>query len=62
MMRITLSFVMALAIALPASASFAGEPEFTLKGATVAPPNTPWSELLKRYKKSIRRNRVCKEK
>jgi tripartite ATP-independent transporter DctP family solute receptor len=29
--------------------------EFTLKGATVAPPNTPWSQLLKRYKKVVRK-------
>jgi tripartite ATP-independent transporter DctP family solute receptor len=29
--------------------------EFTLKGATVAPPNTPWSELLKQYKKLVRK-------
>ncbi len=31
------------------------EKKLTMKGATVAPPNTPWSELLKRYKKLVRK-------
>jgi len=55
MLRFILSALMAFAVTLPATASHADGPEFTLKGATVAPPNTPWSELLKRYKKSIRK-------
>jgi tripartite ATP-independent transporter DctP family solute receptor len=55
MLRSLVSLAMALAIIFPASASFADKPEFTLKTATVAPPNTPWSELLKRYKKTVKK-------
>ena len=29
--------------------------EFLYKGATVAPPNTPWEALLKKYKKDVRK-------
>lgn len=37
----------------PVSAPASAPPEFTMKLATVAPDNTPWSELLKRYKSAV---------
>ena len=39
-----------------ATSIYAQENEFTLKGATVAPPNTPWAALLKAYKKQVRKS------
>ena len=38
---------------LTVAPAFAGGAEFSIKLATVAPDNTPWSELLKRYKKRV---------
>jgi TRAP-type C4-dicarboxylate transport system substrate-binding protein len=42
-------------ILLTATQGFAKKNEFLYKGATVAPPNTPWSALLKKYKKDVRK-------
>lgn len=42
-------------ILMMTSGSWAKKNEFLYKGATVAPPNTPWSALLKRYKKDVRK-------
>lgn len=40
---------------LMTSSTLAKKNEFLYKGATVAPPNTPWSKLLKHYKKGVRK-------
>jgi TRAP-type C4-dicarboxylate transport system substrate-binding protein len=34
----------------------AAEPEFTLKLATVAPPGTPWEQLMRKFKKMVETN------
>jgi len=54
------ALILALTLAaalLPTSSVWAqtpaATPEFTMKLATVAPDQTPWSELLKRYKKAV---------
>ena len=44
----------ALIAAAPAPAA-AGDAEFVFKVATVAPPRTPWADLLKRYKKAVKK-------
>ena len=49
-MTLRLALVCALVALAPRIAS---AQEFTIKIATVAPDNTPWSEMLKRYKKSV---------
>ena len=50
----TLSIIM-ISLGFLFTTAHAKKNEFTLKGATVAPPNTPWSQLLKRYKKLVRK-------
>lgn len=45
----------ALALGLFASPAMAGDAEFTLKIATVAPNQTPWTALLKRYRKAVKK-------
>ncbi|MEE2756697.1 MAG: TRAP transporter substrate-binding protein [Myxococcota bacterium] len=52
-MRSLLIILSCLSVTL--STAQAQKNEFTMKGATVAPPNTPWSELLKSYKKLVRK-------
>ena len=44
-----------LAFGVSISTATAKKNEFTMKGATVAPPNTPWSQLLKTYKRLVRK-------
>jgi tripartite ATP-independent transporter DctP family solute receptor len=45
-------YLVALAL-LTLAPRAASAQEFTMKVATVAPDNTPWSEMLKRYKKQV---------
>ena len=55
-MRRYLQLLVCLAVFCFAATVFAQKKnEFLYKGATVAPPNTPWSALLKRYKKDVRK-------
>ena len=55
-MRRYLQTLVCLAVFCFAATAFAQKKnEFLYKGATVAPPNTPWSALLKRYKKDVRK-------
>jgi len=49
--RRCLPFLLALLTSLPTLAR--AEAEFTMKIASVAPDKTPWSELLKKFKKSV---------
>ena len=49
----TLVYVLVLGVAVSAFAQ--KKNEFVYKGATVAPSNTPWSALLKKYKKDVRK-------
>ena len=50
-------FIVAFALfTLVATPSMATKNEFRMKGATVAPENTPWAKLLKYYKKLVRKN------
>jgi tripartite ATP-independent transporter DctP family solute receptor len=51
-LRTFASLLAAFAVALGAGAALAQE-KIQMKIATVAPDNTPWSELLKRYKKAV---------
>ncbi len=50
--RTLASFLTAFALVLGAGAASAQD-KIQMKIATVAPDNTPWSELLKRYKKAV---------
>lgn len=55
-MRNYLQALVCLLVLSVATAAFAQKKnEFLYKGATVAPPNTPWSALLKKYKKDVRK-------
>ena len=45
--------LLCLAFALAVLPRPAGAEEYVMKIATVAPDNTPWSEMLKKYKKSV---------
>ena len=45
--------LVALALLLAAAAPARAGDEYVMKIATVAPDNTPWSELLKRFKKNV---------
>jgi TRAP-type C4-dicarboxylate transport system substrate-binding protein len=52
-MRFLATLLISFGLLLPHA--YGAKNEFTLKGATVAPPNTPWSQLLKQYKKLVRK-------
>jgi tripartite ATP-independent transporter DctP family solute receptor len=52
MLRLLVLPVLMLGLLSAPSTAHAAE-EFTLKVATVAPPNTPWEALLKEFKKSV---------
>ena len=54
-MKRYLTHLVALCVLMISAESFAKKNEFLYKGATVAPPNTPWSALLKKYKKDVRK-------
>ncbi|MEE2789502.1 MAG: TRAP transporter substrate-binding protein DctP [Myxococcota bacterium] len=54
-MKTRLSVLLVLFTWSWASCAIAAKNEFVMKGATVAPPNTPWAQLLKKYKKIVRK-------
>lgn len=54
--RFLLLAAAATLLGLNATPAAAGDAEFTMKLATVAPDNTPWSDLLKRYRKAVKKS------
>ena len=55
MKQLLQTLVCVLVLGVAGSAFAQKKNEFLYKGATVAPSNTPWSALLKKYKKDVRK-------